>query len=67
MGLKDATRHVEYARLSKAVCPFCHYGDSLVVHGRWHPAGYTRRRRCQRCQQKFTTRERVLILKERST
>lgn len=42
-------------------CPFCHHGDTQVIDTRVSEEGDTirRRRRCSRCDKRFTTYERI--------
>lgn len=55
-GRRDSDRE----RQSKAICPKCGFWDSVVMQGWADPRGYTRRRRCQGCNQNFQTRELVI-------
>jgi len=42
-------------------CPYCGYEDSRVVDTRETSGGIRRRRECKKCQQRFTTYERVMV------
>jgi transcriptional repressor NrdR len=42
-------------------CPYCGYLDSKVIDSRDNGETVQRRRRCERCSERFTTMERVLL------
>lgn len=42
-------------------CPYCGHEDSRVVDTRETSGGIRRRRECKKCQQRFTTYERVVV------
>ena len=42
-------------------CPYCGYDDSRVVDSRDNGETVQRRRRCERCHERFTTVERVVL------
>jgi transcriptional regulator NrdR family protein len=44
-------------RQQKSACPHCQHWDSLVIQGWPDPRGYTRRRKCAKCQKTYKTRE----------
>ncbi|HEU0027368.1 MAG TPA: transcriptional regulator NrdR [Ktedonobacterales bacterium] len=42
-------------------CPYCGYVDSKVIDSRDNGETVQRRRRCERCSERFTTMERVVL------
>jgi len=40
-------------------CPYCNHPDSRVIDSRESSEGIRRRRQCERCNQRFTTYERI--------
>ena len=42
-------------------CPYCGYFDSKVIDSRDNGETVQRRRRCERCSERFTTMERIVL------
>ncbi len=42
-------------------CPYCDYFDSKVIDSRDNGETVQRRRRCERCNERFTTMERIVL------
>ena len=66
--LSACQRMISYeGRMSSFTCPQCQSTEVAVVDSRPHPTGIKRRRRCAKCDHKFSTLEKVMVFSTRET